>query len=148
SSKSLKLANAAGFAPGTFTRTVQVDNGNRTGGYAGSVRLTSPNRLAEQVVELPIGPPRVPAHFDQDILGAIPLTKVGTGVLAIDGDNQVSSTAPKRVIGGVLRFNNNVAYGTTTGVVGGPAVPITLVGAGAPVSAGMGVAYPTPVPGN
>lgn len=149
----LTLANGA-LAPGLPSRNVVVNNGQRYAGYVGSTRLTGPNRLEEQVVTTTVGMPGMvgPALFDFDpVTGAgFALNKYGTGVLEINGDNQTSSTGPKVVNDGVLRFNSPISYGTANGLIGGPPVPVMLAGAaaGAPVSAGMGVGYFTAPPAN
>ena len=52
----MTLANG-GAAPAVGTRTITVDNGLRTGGFAGSTRLTGNNRLNELVHTATIGPP-------------------------------------------------------------------------------------------
>src|SRR5205807_48751 len=105
-----KVTNSAPAPSGT--RTIEVDNGLRTTGWVGSIRLTSVNRLQESVVTTLIGPPggAVPSYFDKDpVTGAgIVLVKAGTGVLGIEGPNEVSSTGAKTVLGGVLRFGTAV----------------------------------------
>jgi hypothetical protein len=149
----MTLSNSA-MAPGMPFRVVTVDNGMRYDGYAGSRRVTGPNRLEEEVVTVTSGVPGgvAPGWYDFNFAAGagFPLSKQGTGVLVIDGDNQVTSTGNKNVFAGVVRFNTPISYGTTTGALGGPAVPVVLAGGGAaaPVSSGMGVGYPTAVPVN
>ena len=140
---SIRLDNAGGAAM-PFTRTVVVQNGQRTTGYAGSILQTSVNRLNEMVVTTTLGTgAAAPTIFDLDpvTLAGITLTKRGTGVLAVNGNNNASSTGQKQIFEGVIRFNNANAYGA------GPA-PVILMGGAGPVSAGMGVGYATPIPAN
>ena len=137
----MKLDNAGGVAA-VGTRTITVDNGVRTGGYAGSTQLTGPDRLNETVVSVQIGPTGggTPTFFDLNpvTLTGIPLTKAGTGVLIIDGVNGGSSTGPKGVAAGVLRFNTAASVG---------AGAVTLLGGPGAVSSALGVGYSTPIPG-
>jgi len=142
----LVLGNAGGFAVPP-SRTVSVVNGDLKTGYAGSIRQTGPNRLNEVVVTTNFS-----GLFDLNPVApgtGLPLIKSGTGVLSIDGDNQVTSMGAKTVTDGVLRFITPISYGTTTGMVGGPPVAITLIAAPGPaVNSAMGIAYGAGVPGN
>jgi hypothetical protein len=136
------VLNTGAFA--AASRTISVENGDLRLGYDGSTLQTGPNGLNRQLVTL-----SVDSYYDINFDGSgLPMSKVGGGVLSIDGDNQVSSKGAKTVFKGVLRFVTAKSYGTTTGVVGGPPVTVLLSGAGAPVSSGMGIGYPTGVPVN
>src|SRR5207249_3653265 len=89
---SLVLANA-GMASPVGTRIVTVNNGQRREGYAGSILRSGTNRLSEEVVTAFVGPGgAAPAYFDLNAFTGtgLLLNKVGTGVLAINGDNSLS----------------------------------------------------------
>jgi autotransporter-associated beta strand protein len=145
-SSGLVLGNTAGFA--APSRTIMVSNGDLRSGTDGSILQTGPNNLNKVVVTA-----QMDKLFDLSAVvpgGGITLTKTGGGVLAIGGGNETTSMGPKLVFGGALRFLTAKSYGTTTGLVGGPPVTVTLepTAAGAPVSAAMGVGYAVGVPGN
>jgi len=140
----LFLENSDGFA--APTRTVDVENGDLRTGIDGSTRQTGPNNLNQVVVTA-----QVDSLFDLNPLGALQLSKTGGGVLAIGGNDQTTSEGAKFVYAGTLRFLTGNSYGTTTGLVGGPPVTVTLeptAGPGTPIGAAMGVGYVTGVPAN
>ena len=140
----LFLENTDGFAGPT--RTVDVENGDLRTGIDGSTLQTGPNNLNKVVVTA-----QVDKLWDLNALGALQLSKTGGGVLAIGGNNQTTSEGAKFVYGGTLRFLTANSYGTTTGLVGGPAVTVTLeptAGPGTPIGAAMGIGYVTGVPAN
>jgi autotransporter-associated beta strand protein len=142
-SPGLFLENVDGIAGPT--RTVFVKNGDLRSNIDGSTEQTGPNNLNRIVVTSTMD-----SLFDLTAGGGgLALTKAGGGVLAIGGGNETTSEGLKFVFGGTLRFLTAKSYGTTTGLVGGPPVAVTLEPTGGPtVSAAMGIGYATPVPGN
>ena len=136
----LILENVQGAA--NPTRTVDVENGDIHTGIAGSDLQTGPDDLNRLVVTAQVN------SLTDNVAGIVNLTKTGGGVLAIGGNNQTTSEGQKFVDTGTLRFLTANSYGTTTGLVGGPAQTVTLEKIGGVVSAALGIGYPTAVPAN